>query len=403
MKWLQTLETDRRIELNYIVSLVVIGLAFSILFHFIKGFVFDLGYPHNTFLFKPVDRYHDFTNIYKATAGLAPFKAAVSVYPPFAYLVMLPFTLINRNIALVVMLSGFTLFVWQYVRRTVCGIDMDGHYLKTITLAFLTYPFLFVFDRANLETFVFVFLALFIHYYRKKEEWKSMFFLACAISMKIYPGAFLLLFLADKKYRNICYTLLLSSVMTLASMFVLQGGVAASFNGFINNLAGFRCIYFFTEAGLQHNLSLFGSLRIFYGYLAPQTMFPEQGYSMAMAVFFIIISAYVLFAAKELWRAVAAIVLYFLVAPQVSFDYKLIHVLIPLTLYLERADTTNGAVFFATAFALLCVPKDYVLVRGDISVAVFINPLIMMGVISVLIYQDCRRCVFPFLNIRSSS
>lgn len=398
------MEKDRRFELNYMVVLIVVGLSVSVVFHFIKAFVLNLNfYPHNTFLFIPAGRFHDFTDIYMATAGLDPFKFAVSVYPPFTYLVMLPFTMFKRDLAFVLMLAGFTVFAWRYVYRTVAEIDYDGRYLKTIAFLFMSYPFLFIFDRANLEAIVFMFLALFIYYYRRKEDGKSIFCLACAISMKIYPGAFLLLFLADKKYKNIFYTLSLVAGLTFLSMLVLRGGVTASYTGFIRNMAGFRNSYFLTDTGLQHNLSLFGVLRLAHGYFMPGSAFPEAVYSAAMAALFIVISLYLVFMEKELWRFVAIIVLYFLVAPQVSFDYKLMHLFIPITLFLVRDNKTKGSIFFASAFALLCVPKDYLIIRSDISVAVIINPLIILAVLSVILYQGCMENKPGFKSLRGSA
>lgn len=390
-------EKERRLELNYMVFLIIVGLLFSVLFHFVQAFVFELNfYPYNTFLFLPSDRFNDFNNIYNATVDLDPFKAAVSVYPPFAYIVMYPFTMFKQYLALAIMLAGFTLFVWRYVYRTVSGIDAQRRYLKTIALTFMTYPFLFAFDRANIEILVFIFSALFIYFHQKKEDWKSILCLACAISMKIYPGAFLLLFLADKKYKNIFYTLLSVAGLTLISMLVLKGGVMESYYGFINNMDIFRLEYFFNVSGLHHNLSLFGVLRIAYAYFMPGIAFSELTYSIAMIALFVVISFYLVFVEKEFWRSVTIIVLYFLVAPQISFDYKLLHLFIPITLFLDRDNQTKCPLFFASAFALLCIPKDYYLLScpvcfwKDISISVIINPLISLSVMVVLIYQGCQ-------------
>ena len=381
-------EKGLHIELNCMVIFIIAGLFSSILFHLIQAVVFNLNfYPHNTFLFVPADRFHDFTNIYEATVGLNPFKSAVSVYPPFAYLVMLPFTVFKLNMALALMLVGFTIFMLQYVYRTVSEIDSQHRYFNTIVLALATYPFLFVFDRANIEALVFILLALFIHFYQKKEDWKSVLCLAGAISIKMYPGAFLLIYLMDRKYQNILYTLLSVGAFTLISMFILKGGVAASYSGFIHNLAVFRLDYLIKDAGLQHNLSLFGTLRIFYSHFNPSNPFPELIYSVFMVSFFAAISFYLVFFEKEFWRAIAIIVLYILIAPQVSFDYKLVHLLIPITLFLNRKNKTKSALCVASAFALLCIPKDYYLIRGDISIAVIINPLVIITLMLGLIYQ----------------
>jgi len=386
-----TLKKDLRLDLNYMVFIIVAGLVFSVLFHLAQAFVFNLNsYPYNTFLFDQAYRFTDFNTIYTATAGLDPFKAAVSVYPPFTYLVMFPFTKLSMNVALGLMLAGFTLFLLWYVYRTVSGIDPERGYMKTGVLALLSYPFLFTFDRANMEVFVFILSALFIYFYQKKEDWKSVCCLAGAIAMKVYPGALLLVLLADRKYKKAFCTLLVGAALTLGSMLVLKGGVAASYAGLVHNLEGFRHHYFHNSLGVQHNLSLFGVMWLAYVFFLHTSAVPETGYFLAMVLLFIALALYLVFVEKELWRSVTLIVLYFLVAPQVSFDYKMVNLFVPIMLFFGRSSETRSSLFFASAFALLCIPKDYFLILDDVSIAVIINPLLILLMMGVLVYQGCR-------------
>lgn len=378
-------------ELELLVSAVLAGLLASVAFHAAKAFIFGLNvYPHNTFLFTPLDRFNDFINIYKASRKLAPFSSAVSVYPPFAYVVMLPFTLVGKKIALSAMLAAFTLFVYRYMREAAGEAAPGFGRLKLVGLAFLSYPFLFVFDRANIEAMVFVFLALFLRYYQRNERRYSVFFLACAIAMKIYPAAFLLVFLRDRKFKEFLYALLTAGGLTLLAMAVFKGGAEASYHGFIANLARFRADYFFTESGLQHNASLFGVMRLAYGRFLPGAPVPELLYSAAAGAFALLTFYYVVFLRAELWRVVALIVCYIIVFPQISFDYKLIHLLLPLTLFLRRQERRASDMLYLGLFALMLVPKDYALIRGDISIAVLLNPAILLAMAGLLVAEGFR-------------
>ena len=131
-----------------------------------------------------------------------------------------------------------------------------------IILTFLSYPILFTLDRGNLEALVFLFLLLFVNYYQKGDDVKSVIFLSLAIAMKLYPGVFVVLFCADKKYKNIIYTGILVLALSVLSAAVLEGGIQASLQGLQNNLGLFKEAYMRSGAGLRFNTSLYGAITI---------------------------------------------------------------------------------------------------------------------------------------------
>ena len=69
----------------------------------------------------------------------------------------------------------------------------------------------------------------------------------------------------------------------------------------------------------------------------------------------------------------------------------------------EGPEIIDYLILMSIAFALLCIPKDYGIIRGEISVAVLINPLIILTVLSVLIYQGCRESKFAFKGLRGGA
>ena len=56
-------------------------------------------------------------------------------------------------------------------------------------------------------------------------------------------------------------------------------------------------------------------------------------YTKIAAALFLPMSAYVFFLEKELWKKVAILAIAMLLLPQVSAEYKLVHMFIPFTYY----------------------------------------------------------------------
>jgi hypothetical protein len=96
---------------------------------------------------------------------------------------------------------------------------------------------------------------------------------------------------------------------------------------------------------------------------------------------------------------VALLTFTMLVFPQVSFDYKLLHLLLPVGLFLA-APTGQRDTFYAVCLGLLLVPKAYGWLTHDVSVSVLLNPL-LMTVVGVALIRDCWTA--PAWVIRSTS
>jgi len=75
-----------------------------------------------------------------------------------------------------------------------------------------------------------------------------------------------------------------------------------------------------------------------------------------------------------------------LLLPHMSVDYKLIHIFIPLSLYINFAKKNSYDWFYLLMFSLLLIPKDYFLFSKsisdtgykDISISIMINPILMV-------------------------
>ena len=78
-----------------------------------------------------------------------------------------------------------------------------------ILIVILSGPFLVAFERANNIVYSFLFAFLFYYLKDSKKEWQrqvSFFSIALAVNIKLYPIFFCLIFLIEKRWKDIAYT-----------------------------------------------------------------------------------------------------------------------------------------------------------------------------------------------------
>ena len=377
-----------------ICSIVALGLLFSVIYHYYLAHQGKNIYPFNTFLFKPIDRYKDFYNIYTASAELNPYSYYFSNYFPFAFFVMHLFTLITAQNSFILFIGSFMAFLIYHFYRNVLLDKIPQRAIATIILSCMTYPVIFVIDRGNIEVWLLMSLVLFIYFYSKGKDIISIIFLSMAIAFKAYPILFCLIFLIDRKFLLIVYTGLITAFMTLFSAGMLEGGVADSFSGLATIFANGKSVLYGGTQALQHSTSLFVPLKLFYYSRLIQMSNPPllyedifNKYYLFVSVFIFVVTAFILVRYKlTLWKKTGLIVMLFVLLPQISYDYKLLDMLIPLALFIRSEEESPLNSVYAIIFGLLMIPKDYILIADDLSINSVINPsliLLMMGLIIV--------------------
>jgi len=372
----------------WLFGIVLVGLLLSMAFHYNLAMSGKDYYPYNTFLFDPGDRFNDFNNIFNASSELNPFQFAVSVYFPLTYQLMHALCIFPVESALQIFLFTFFIFFIWYCFVTLRKFTINNIVIALIVLGLLNYPMMFVVDRANLELWIFMSIAGFLIAYDNNHNVLACLFLSIAISMKLYPALLGVLFITDKKYKYILYTAVITMGLTTLSAATLVGGISGTISGLSNCLKAFNAGYMSGgTSGLQHNTSMFVPLKLmYYAYYSSTGKFPvgyEQVFNKYYLVFAICVLSFVLFVVfkykAERWKQVALLVISFIMLPQVSFDYKLVNLLIPIILFLGCETKSKKDLILSILFGLLLIPKDYYIIVSDLSIATVINPILLFS------------------------
>lgn len=387
-------------KLQLIAFIGITGFVIAVIYHYLIDMYFYFPWQYNSFLCSEKDcQFSDFyEGVYLVGQDirnfLNPYSKASGCPPyfPFAFIVSTLFTFFNWHIG-VAILSLLTIGTFVcFLYYTTKNLETYSSFQKIqyiILLTITSYPLLFLIDRGNNEEFIFILLCLFIYLYKKGKFLLSVIPLACAISMKGYPVVFIVLLISDKKYKETILCLLLSLGMTLLSILLMKGGITFTITEFVRNFHRYKAFLVMTRfhGGGDYDHSLF----IFCKRLLSH--FPGIDSATLLSLYLIItlagftlITLYVIFTEKVFWKKVLLLVLPMILFPHVSHDYTLIHLYIPMMLFVGTNEKNHKlTLVFCVLFGLLIIPKHYVspLVPKTHLIGL-LEPLLMLSFIGII-------------------
>lgn len=379
---------DKKIVVS---SIVTVGFVVSLFYHYVMGSLLHKGYPYNTFLFNPNDRFMDFFNNVKMSEHLLPYQSGLwAVHFPLSFIISYPFSLIsNPSLSFCVFVTIFVIYYMKYMSKFI--FDNNQYTLLNIycfiSITMMSYPILFAIDRGNFELYVFIFMSMFQMLYVKERNWLSAFFLGLAIAMKLFPAVFLVLYLE----RNRRVAGILSVVVALLangiSLLAFKASVFDSLGGMKYWQGLYVKEYVINNAGLAFGNSLWGivKLSILNVYTRFGSYLPEinvnallKGYLCASIIIFVIVSIVIIKYNLLIWQKILLLTICINLCPYVSADYKLIHLYIPIALFVIEEKRTTNDLLYSILFGVMLIPKAYYWFMYDVNVGVVINPLLML-------------------------
>jgi hypothetical protein len=412
----------RRIGLATLV--VLVGTTLSIGWHYIAGAYLGLAYPMTSFLFIPSDRFNDLLNTIRDVRLFDAARGGVTIaYTPLQHAVLYLWIRLTRMLGVgsallwLTMAAFFGLVVYFLIRfftERSAGLAVNAQ--RVFILAALSYPVLWVLDRANTEMLVFAAVFGFVFfYYIKPNRWLWIACLAAAICLKIYPGVLILIPLSDRRFRDSAYTLAATVAATLASAWFL--GLQSQY-GFANVLQLTKSYLFGAGGqggahaiwwpGIQHGHSIWGASYLI-DVLAGKP-FSLAALQKAYVVFAAIAAvggaAWTYFGNLRPWQKLTVVTFMYMLLPFSSHDYTLVHVFFPLALYVATEETPRFDRILTVLFGLLLVPLDYYYFIQNarfwpaelgqdagwmLGMSVLVYPLIMLAILALIAFQSPRR------------
>ena len=396
-------------KVRLVVTIIGIGMFLSLLYYFILNNYWGVEYPHNTFLFLSEDNFMDFYNVNYFVDDFSPYSSNKNIsYPPFALLIAYPFSLFfqytkygspvarENFFAVSSYLILFFFFSWFLLKEIYQTIKSDDKWKDSIYtfILFFTYPVFFLFDRGNYLMLTFVFLYLFVYYCYTCPK-LSLVCLSAAIAMKIYPVFFLLLFLVEKRWKDIGKVIFWTGCFSIIPLFLFRGSFFDNLVNFLTHLFSFSGGYDTEIANMAWNLSLLGIIKI------PIMLFNqgEVPYSVEMpylllGILLVSIVIYLLIKETRLSRKITYLLALQLLIMPLSIDYALVFLYIPLLLLLGTAKLEHEDYLTMVIIALLFIPKTFVVLFYEeiavVTIQNIVNPILLLLLIFLPFYRQMK-------------
>ena len=416
----------------FVLATLIVALVYHSLLH-----LFGLRYPWDTFLFNPDFRFSDwYTSVYYAVTGSPyydtglndlPVGYRTSAYFPFAEFILALAGRFSPRVGLALYaLTAVVLFgagVWLFWKNHIqpqFSQALHAFSNRKIAIAWLlitvmaSYPFWFGFDRGNIDLWVGGLSLIYLATLNGRRSGICAVALGCAIALKGYPLALIVLGLSRRRYVESGLALLIAAGLTLVALDFFSGGIVHNWQGFRSGQIEFYNLYVIGSWSPNGTSDPFNGLRALTWILShayvdilawrsghsgshaanvastilshyPRALLTEEqriaiayGYQALTAFVAVTSGLFILFVPAPPWRHIMAACLVMILYPHVAADYKLI-VLVPAAFTILSDPSVERTKTQATwLLAFLLIPKSYLYLYGK-SISMLINPCLLLA------------------------
>lgn len=386
-------------KVTILATFVLVGFVTSVISHYVLGFYLHLKFPFNTFLSDANMFFSDFTKIILLIKDFAPFQTPnIWInYFPLTYILLFPFTLIKD--LLLCYLIFFTIFLsfFSYLNTKFfkCeDLSKFENFQNIFILTIMTYPFLAVIDRGNIDMMILIAMTAFVYLFKSKKYLPSALILGIINAMKPFSLLFLFLFLYEKKWKEFFLSIISSAILIISGFFLLKGGFFHQISVYLINLQQFQKSYLYDiNSSVQNCSSLFMALKVLLcnsaNLISTHTLLKLYSF---ISLFFTCIILFFAWKEQFFWKKITLFTFHMLLIPYIIYDYKLIFLFIPLWLFVNTEEKSKFDLVYTILFALLFIPKRFLMISTTkvVLLSVVLNPLIMIIFMGLIIFEQFR-------------
>lgn len=406
----------RRNLLLLLVGLAVINAVFY-------GLYLVKALNPSAFFYDPLEGYagflYDFFNPIRYTYHLNPMEYQWSNSPPFlhffCYLASLPLRLFTpeqggaRMAFSVAGMVGFGLLAAAMLSAIIVTIRQltrpalrRGERGLLCAMAVLSYPVFFALSCGNLSLLVAALIALFLLAFRQGKFCVAAILLGVAAAFKLYPALLGLLFLCDKRWKEALLCAATFFGLTLLSLVMFQGGVAANLQDWLAKTSEYsRFGNLDLRRIMMDNNSLFMLWDIPH-FIAAEGAVSLEGMAEHNVSFGYVLTALLAlsclscFALRRRRDRVLLLSLWMIGYPYNSAPYNLALLLVPLVYWAQGEEKQNAPMIVMGVLLLMCKTRFalYATNVRHITVQSAMNPLLISAMILWLFWlrrKELRR------------
>jgi len=383
------LKTPQQKRIYLLLIVVVVGNISDFLFRPLTG----AGYPIFAFMTSPVGRFDDFYNNLYANNGLAYPTVQGFIFTPMSIWVYKLFSLIPNLLGL------WIFFVIGLIGIAAVFKCFSFSWLLIFTLL-VSYPVLFTLARGNNELWLFPAVGVTVLMVKKGRPRSSAVLFALTNLFEPYP----LLILMWKNPLKLFRTTVGITVAVTLPIFIFfePYDVWQYVKAYLGPVSGYTSGY--NGLGVLHNHSLPAGLSVAKYLVTGRFVGAADDtwgliFSIWLLAGVLIIGAILLIAQLNLVDRLVGIASASCLLPSMSFDYRLIYLLLPLGLLVMKDRLDLREKLQLILIVVLIIPKNYVWFRYDMdpvgsTLGSIVNPILLLVLLSTVfsvIYFQFRK------------
>lgn len=385
-------------KIHLLTRIVGYGFLLAVTYHVIAHLV-GWRFPYDTYLTHPTDR---FTDLLNAIPARQEFGFSLSIFASVNLLYWALFSFVPAW-AIWIMIACFGVFLLGLAKHFLwmSEVSWKKNVSNVLIFSLCGYPVQFAIERGNIECFLFIFVALFVLLFNQKKFTAASASLAFAIEMKLFPAIFVTTYIKERRFKELGWLVIF--LVIIASSLLLAPDFQKTLEHMHWFLDFYTRDYIIGNAGLAYGHSIFAFLKTSFFLIAPSILNLDPGEwlrghssgvlrvytAFTFVVYFSV--AFKICMSKDMpyWRMISILVVLFCLLPNVSADYKLLHLYLPVLLFVNAPSTRHDRKL-TWLFGLLLIPKGYFHfghgVEGGCSTLV--EPILLILILWTLLKDD---------------
>lgn len=226
-----------------------------------------------------------------------PTQGPLNNYLPFTMTVFWIYSHFSYWTSFVIYLSLPLTLLIGVIWKSLTFHSISEKVYFTISTVVLTFPFISLIDRGNIQIYLTAMLALSLYLFAKKHETWAAFALGFAIALKGYPIFLIAIWVRARRWKDVFVAGVTSVALTVVPLVFYEGGITRNLSRIVRNVRINEDLY--SADSLAFNNSLRGSLltlsRIEFGGLGNVFESMYHNFHIVFAVLAIIAAVTILF------------------------------------------------------------------------------------------------------------
>lgn len=397
---------NQKKKLIGVLLFIVCGYLLFGMFSFVIRTFLGYEYPDGSFLFWPGDRFMDFFNVNKMVSEGKPYIEHYSSYPPFILgiawifslfadytqfsakeISMMPVGMISYAVFVVVFTALIAVVLYKFLSKREDIFPKKWMLIPAIVCIIFTAPYIFMLDRGNYLLVAIACYLAFVYYYEENEVAAAVF-LGLAAAIKIYPIFLILIYILEKKWKNIAITIGSAGIVSMIPFMLFRGGMIRNAIEFVYALASFGGGYGNEVPNVYFGVGLTSLLRfpfVVWNDLTVPEWFPVMPIYLVVGSVLALWSLFMLRNEQMLWKKILVLTTLMIFLSPNAYMYNLTFLMPVLVVFIladKSAKTWKDWVYLGF-LGLLVIPKAYYYMMSGhgIGIQVALDGLLLPGLV----------------------